>query len=142
MPKTYDPKKVVLSWNGVQFTGFFDGTFITAARNTETFSLSKGADGIGTRVRARDRSARITFTLQAESLSNDILYDLAADDERDGNVVSPCQIQDLNGNTLLYADAAWLVKPADVEFGTDASGREWMLECDELVMDGGGNPDT
>ena len=56
--KTYDPKTVMIAWDGIDLNkGIASGTFITIARNERAFSLNVGGDGGGTRVRNPDPPA-------------------------------------------------------------------------------------
>lgn len=138
MFKNYDPGRVVGNWKGIPFLGFMDGTFLTAERNEDAFSMSVGAQGDVTRVRSRNRTGTVTLTLQASSPTNDLLTAQAVLDELSGLSYGPLQIEDLNGNTLILAAVAWIKKAPSAEFATDASGREWVFECADLDMGIGG----
>jgi len=123
--RQWDPQQVYVTFKGVAILGFMDGTFIKAERNEDAFSMQVGAGGDVTRVRSRNRTGVVTITLQAASPSNDTLSGFAADDEFDGS-----------------GYGALLVKDANVpstEFAVEASGREWSIECAELLMKIGGS---
>lgn len=131
--RNYDPANVILSFRGVQITGFMDGTFVNATRNTDSFSMSVGALGDVTRVRSRDRTGRITFTVHKESPINDTLSAFLQGDEASGGGYGTATIQDLNGTTLLEAANSWLARQPDWEAAVDASGIEWMIDCETLT---------
>lgn len=138
MFKNYDPGQVVASFKGIQLLGFMDGTFISAERAEDAFEMAVGAQGDVTRVRNRNRTGTVTVTLQAASPANDLLSAQAALDELAGVGYGPLLVKDLNGTTVLEAPIAWLKKVPTVEFGDEASGREWMFDCSELIMAVGG----
>lgn len=131
--KNYDPANTILSFKGTQIVGFMTGTFITATRDTDSFSKAKGALGDTTRVRNRDRSGRVTFSVMRENPINDVLSNYLRLDELFGNGYGTLTLQDINGTTLLEAGNAWLVRQPDWESATEASAVEWMIDCDELV---------
>lgn len=135
----YDPKNIVAIWGSITLSGFIDGSFIKVERKNDTFSMQEGVLGDVTRVRSHKRSGRVTFSLMQGSLVNDLLSAAHRSDELAGDAYDAFMIQDLNGNTLLTAPNAWLVKPADTEFSNEGSPREWMLDCDELIGVTGGH---
>ena len=136
--KQWDPANVVVSFLGAILSGFADGTFIQAARNEDTWTLTKGADGEGARTRNRNGSGRITLTLLQTSLSNDVLSAAVEFDELTGEGVGPFIVKDTGGTFLGVAANAWIVKPADGELAKTLSNREWVFECDHLDIIGGG----
>jgi hypothetical protein len=140
--QNYDPKRVVVTFKGVRLTGYMSGTFVSAERETQSFSKVVGAGGDVVRVRSRNRSGTATVTLQASSPSNDVLSGFLLEDELLGTGTGPLMVKDLNGTTILEAPEAWIQKPPDVEFGDDESSREWMFDCDELIEYVGGRPST
>lgn len=137
----FDPGRVVFSYNGLRIVGYMDGTVIVAERDEDAFSASSGAGGDVVRVRSRNKMGTVTLTLQQTSPSNLELSDLFNDDEDPETATGfgEIQIDDLDGDTLLHAENAWIKKPSNVEFGTDLSGREWVFGCAELNFTVGGN---
>ena len=137
--KTYDPKQVVLTVEGVQMSGFVEGSFITVARNEDAWSLQVGTDGEGTRSKSNNKSGRITFTLMQSSDSNAIMSALALRDEVSNSGAVPVLLKDNSGDSLYMCETAWVVKFPDSTFETDATGREWVLETDVLTCYVAGN---
>ena len=137
--KTYDPKEVALIVEGVQMSGFAEGSFITVSRNADAWSLQVGADGEGTRSKSNNKSGRIAFTLMQSSDSNVIMSALALRDEVTSSGAVPVLLKDNSGDSLYMCETAWVVKFPDATFETDATGREWVLETDVLVPYEGGN---
>jgi hypothetical protein len=136
--KNYDPALISIVFKGITIQGIADGTFVKVARDENSFTKKKGAGGSTVRVRNRNRDGTITLTIQAESQTNDQLSAIVALDESTGAGVGSVQVKNLNGTTLASSAKAWLVKPADVEYATDATDREWIIECHELKMLVGG----
>lgn len=128
----YDPLRVVGSFRGIPWLGYFAGSFIKAVRTEAIFSTSVGAGGDVTRVRSRDRSGTVTLLTQAESPTNDLLSAVVQEDELFGTGFGPLMIKDLNGTTLLLSTFAWVQQWPEYEAADDASGREWSFGCAEL----------
>ena len=139
MAKTYDPKSHSLIVGGHIVTGFADGTFMTAARNNDSWALTMGADGEGARAKSNDKSGTFVFTLMQSSASNSVLSGFHNADELSNGGQIPVLVKDNNGDTVLEATTAWVRKPADVELAKEITNREWTLETDNLSMLVGGN---
>lgn len=137
--RNYDPGQIVASFNGIEILGFMDGTFILAERSEDGFAKEVGAQGDVTRVRSRDRSGSVTFTLKAESPTNDRLAEVALDDENFGIGVGELFVKDLNGTTLIESAEAWIRKIPNAEYADAATGREWVIDCAALEMSLGGS---
>lgn len=134
----YDPGSIVLSWGSILAQGYAKGTFVKVARDEDAFSKDVGADGEVSRARNRNRAGSVTFTLMQASATNDAFSAQAQADELLGTGVAPLLIKDLFGTTLLRAPNAWIRKKADVEFGKEQGDREWILDCDQLLGNVGG----
>lgn len=125
MAKNFDPKEVSITLGTHIISGYADGTFAAFAQNRDTYALTVGADGEGTRVKSNDRSGRLTVTLLKSSTSNAVLSALANADAQ-----NPCIIKDNNGSTLSSASTAWLVRQADYEYSNEETTVEWIIESD------------
>lgn len=136
--KNYDPKLVVASFRGIQVLGYFEGTFISVERSEDAFEKMVGAGGDVTRVRNRDQSGSVTFTLMAESVTNDLFSAVQVEDELFGTGFGALLVKNLNGTTLIESPIAWIRKLPTVEYADTASGREWIIDCAELLMLVGG----
>lgn len=137
--RTYDPAQVVINVDGRDISGYADGTFVNIARNADQFTLAVGADGESTRAKSNNRSGRITFTLQQSSPSNDILDEIATQDELDNTGAVPVRVEDASGTTVAQAEKMWVVKKPDSSFAKEAENREWILETGNLDYTVGGN---
>ncbi len=143
--KEYDPKQVIITWDGVAMNeGIAEGTFITIARNTRTWTISVGGDGGATRVHSNDRSVTITVTLRMGSATSESLASRVIDEEKDPPTphVAALSIKDGSGNTLHFAEQAFLDGPADDSFGTEEGSRDWVLLAPVMTMEHGGNKDA
>lgn len=141
MPPThhnYSPANILVSFRGVNITGFADGTFVNAARNEDSYSLVAGSHGDSVFVRNLNRTGLVTLTLMQSSPSNDFLSSQIAADELFGLGEGPLFIKDLNGNTLVEDQNARLMKPADSPFGKDLENREWQFGCPQMSIFTGG----
>ena len=137
--KNYDPSRYTVSFGSILIGGFNDGTFIKTSRNEDAYSVKVGGQGDVTRVRSLNKTGQITVTLLAESPTNDLLSAEAINDELTGAAYAPIMVKDLNGTTVMAAENAWIMKMPETEIATDASPREWVLECADLTMLVGGS---
>ena len=136
---TYDPGKHFANFAGFPISGYADTTFIEVERSSEAFTKSVGAGGEVCRVRNRDRSATIKFTLMASSPVNDILSAIAIADEANGSGIGVLSIRDSQGTTVLLAGNAWIKKMPKVDFAKELPNRDWELECAVLDIFVGGD---
>jgi hypothetical protein len=137
---TFDPRQVIVTCGGVPITGFVDGTFIEIEKNSDDFTLHMGTDGIGSRARSADESGKITINLQRTSLSNDVLSQLRLIDRlAPSGAPFPVMIKDLSGTSTMATGFAWVRKQPKWEDGKEISPRQWVLECNEILVYVGGN---
>ena len=136
--RNYDPGRIVMVWNGIQIQGYGPDTFVKASRNEDNFTEQVGANGDVVHVRNRNRTGKVTFTLQDASPSNDPLSAAAIADELSGLNYGALMIKDLNGTTLVQAANARIQKYADLEYAADAGTNDWVIMCAELEMFLGG----
>jgi len=127
--KTYNPSRVVVVMNGFSISGFADGTFVNITMQNDGITSQVGADGEIARAISTDRRCTVTITLQQTSPANDFLSGMFSMDVLTcGGLLGPLLIQDLCGETIFQASKAWVVKPADVEFGKEIMTRDWQIE--------------
>lgn len=139
--KTYDPKKFVIVFANIPINkGLADGTFCVVSSMKPGFSSKAGADGEVTRVRSQDRRATARITLMQTSDVNLRLSRLynADRDAVNGQGVGMFYVQDLNGDTKLEADKAYIADDPDLTLSADAETREWVIELSELGGEHGG----
>lgn len=138
--KNWNPKKAVLAITGIgQVVGYATGTMIETARDEDSFTKEHGAQGDAVRIANANRGGKITFYLQNQSPTNDLLQALLTLDELTGLGVRSASIVDLNGTLVVSAQECWIMKPADVSLaGGEAGVREWVLDCSAINYKGGG----
>ena len=136
--KNYDPGRIVLIWNSIQIQGFGPDTFVKAARNEDNYTEAVGANGDVVHTRNRNRTGKVTFTIQDASPSNDQLSAAAIADELTGLGYGALMIKDLNGTTLVQSANARIQKYADLEYAADSGTNDWIIMCAELEMFLGG----
>jgi len=134
--RTYSPKRVVCSVQGVPISGFADGTFVEVDRAEDLVTKDVGADGEVGAVISADRSGTITVTLQAVSASNDFLSGLMLPTELTGLLYTfPVQVVDASGRTVVIAPECWVKKAPKVDFAKDKGTRQWVLETGNIKWD-------
>lgn len=136
--KNFDPGRITMVWNGIQILGIGPDTFVKAVRNEDQFTEQVGANGDVVHSRNRNRTGKVTFTIQDASPTNDALSAAATADELTGLVYGALLIKDLNGTTLIQCANARIQKFPDLEYGKDSGTNDWMLMCAELEMFIGG----
>lgn len=140
MVDTYNPKKVLMTWGEVLFTGFADGTMIEAARNNQSVNLAIGSTGDGARAISNDHSGIVTATLLQTAIINGLLSAALILDEETGDGVKPLQIKTIGGLDVIFAESAWIQKPASATYAREIESREWVFETDNLNIFMGGIP--
>jgi Protein of unknown function (DUF3277) len=133
-PNPYDPGRVIITFAGNQLSGFMTGTFITADRAEDGFSIVVGPDGLATRIQNRDQHGSVQFTCQQTSASNDILASLHQQDLLFGTGIGELQVKDLNGTILVHAESAWVKKFPKITYAKEMEGREWTIDCADLQI--------
>lgn len=136
--KTYDPKQVFITFGGRTIGGFADGSFLKVERDEDAYSLTVGADGIGTRARIQNRAGKITLTLQRASDDNAILQGFAAADEASNSGVVPFFMKDNLGGDSHQATNAWIEKQPSVDYSKENTNLEWVIRTDLLISVFGG----
>lgn len=135
--RQYSPLKVVGSWVIPIPPGVIDildgaispGDFVVVETDTDAWSREVDLAGNATRVRNNNQGGRVRVTLSASSPTNTKLTKAAAADAISENVVGALVLRDLNGNTVVECDGAFLVDSPDPSFGSERGSRTWTWEC-------------
>lgn len=122
---TYDPKAVIVTFNGKIITGFADGTFIKGERNEDVYTNHVGIDGKVTRVKNNNNTGTITITLKHNSPSNRLLEKYAKSGKVGNISVTDTNFDD---DVSMGGSEAWVKKPAAFERGKEVSDREWVFD--------------
>lgn len=137
--REYRPEDVTLIFNGQIITGFAEGTFITVERDEDAYFYSPSTSGGGTRVKNANRAGKITVVLQQSSPSNQVFSDALKADEDSNDGISPALVRDNSGTDLHKAESAYVVKRPSSPYAKEISTREYILQCEVLEMNNGGN---
>ena len=132
--KTYNPKKVVVTLDGVPVEGFVPGTFINIEPNdSDGFKKQVGADGEVGRAQSNDNTHKVTITLMQTSASNAHFSSVRKTDKLTGTSVHPLSITDLNGESLHYWPEAWILGDPTWSYGNELTERQWTLDTGQIA---------
>ena len=124
---TYDPKKVIVSFGGVEIGGFGEDSMIKITPMGDGTTSMVGCSGDVVRTISPDNRQEVTLTLLQSSASNDYLSAIYQRDKRVGDGVLPLLIKDLSGRTTFFDSAAWIAKQPEINRGRTANDTEWVL---------------
>jgi hypothetical protein len=137
--RTYDPKKVIVTFGVLALSGYMDGTFITITPEGDAFEKHKGADGSIDRVNKNSYSYEVSLVLKQTAPANVSLAALKYADQASNKGILPLTIKDFSGMSLFTANAAWIRKEPNVEYGDSIAGREWIFDTGMALSTPGGN---
>lgn len=140
--RTYDPKNIILTINGIPISGYSDGTFLEIDRNEPTWNTVVGADGLVTRGKTNNFSGTLTVTLKQSSPSNDILSGIMALDEVSNTGVFPVLVKDLSGDSIYFAGSAWINQYANSTFDKAITDRQWSITLAQADIFVGSNSES
>jgi len=122
--RTYDSKECNLVINGIVITGVAEGTWIQAERSEDDFTEHVGAHGEVALAESNNFTGEITFTLEATSPSNKMLYDLSM--LRGIRSIVPAIVVDANehGGIRISSEQSRVRRPANWESGPEITQRE------------------
>ena len=148
--RTYDPKKVVVTFGTTTITGYAEGTFISIERAGDIFSTVKGADGGVDRVNNNNNIFTVEITLKQTSPTNEELTTLSIADALANAGVFQLAIKDLRTSrtaeitgidgidkAVFVAAQAWIQKDPDTEYSDAMSNRTWTFSCVGVKLDSG-----
>lgn len=137
--RTFDPKKVVITFGPTIITDYAEGTFVKIARNGDAFEQQRGADGSVDRINKNALDATVTLTLKQTSPLNAILSGILLADQISNSGVFPLVVKDLGGSSLFTAAQAYIAKDPEAEFGDSLGSREWTFKTGPAANLIGGN---
>jgi len=136
MVKSYDPKKVIVTFGGVPISGYTDGDFIEVSPNdADGFKKQVGADGEVGRSQSSDDTHNVTITLMQSSMSNQHFSATRAADKLSGKTILPLSITDLNGASLQFWPEAWIKGDPTWGFGKEMKERQWTFDTGQIAGD-------
>lgn len=135
----YDPGQVTVIIGGSPISGFADGTFVSVSFDEQQWNKVTGADGLTQRSKTNNYAGSITITLMNGSASNDVLDQIWQDDRHNNGGAVGVLIKDLSGRTIWQAENGWVQQMPDQAFSKDTENRDWVIDCDALNGNAGGN---
>lgn len=132
--RDYDPLKVVGSWTtpvGVFdiLEGRINGEFVSITRDNPNWTREQDMAGNATRVKNPSKGGSFTITLDASSPTNATFSKLMQTDDLEEGIVGVIILKDLNGDTVLEADGAFIEGPPATSFGNTRGERTWTFQC-------------
>ena len=129
---TFDPKRVIVTVNGVPITGFADGDSAVVEYDEDAWTKTTGNDGDVCRTYQNRKGAKITLRLMYGSPANAILDTFAKLDA--ATKINPVAIliKDTLGLSQAFARSAWLLKDPGMTVGREPGDKEWVYDCAEV----------
>ena len=135
---TINPKKFRGTFGPVILSGYADD-MVSIEYPDDAFEVVRGGQGEVTMVNKSVDDVQVTVTLKQSSATNDQLSVIHIADRLTGAGVFPLVFIDGSGTTLLFADAARIVKAPTVDFGNSAKDRVWTFHTGPCELHIGGN---
>lgn len=137
MAYTYNPRKVVASWSGVELKGFTKDSFISIERTSELIVPGDvGGDGNPEISLNPDKTGTLTMDFQQGSNTSRQLGAAAAASDAGNPVIGDITIVDPSGSIFAQCKGALLKKTATITQGTELNSRVWEWWCEEIIMTG------
>lgn len=136
--RTYDPKKIMLTFGTVIFTGFGE-TVVSIEPGGDAFEMAQGADGTIDRTNKNMNHYIVTVTLKQTSITNDDLSRIHIADKLSNTGKFPLTVKDLNGTSDFFAPIAWIIGDPTSDYAATSGDREWKFQTGTAVNVVGGN---
>lgn len=136
--KTVNTKKLNMTLGGIIFAGFADD-IVTIAYPEDAWDVVRGADGQVSRANKCVDDVEVTVTLKQTSDTNLRLSALFTADKLSGGGVLPFALTDGSGSTTVFADSAFIMKPADIAYGNSVKDSTWVIRTGPATVVIGGN---
>lgn len=140
MTINYDPKNVVLTYNGVIIDGFAPDTYIEIEYAERRYNTAVGVTGKGIRSKRNNRMAVVRVSLLPGSPSNLVFQAAYAADEAANAGSFPLTLNSFGTGENYASAGAWVAAEPNASFQAEAQPRVWELETDELVPTIGAAP--
>ena len=137
--RQYDPLEVVGTFvlNTGQTINILDGSispgdFVTTTKDNPRWAREFDRAGNTTRVKNNNRGGTVSVVLSASSPTNTALSLVATQDDLTESRVGALLLKDLNGNTVVEADGAFIEDIPAPSFGSTRGSRTWVWQCANL----------
>ena len=137
--RTFDAKRVIITFGTVTMVGFPEGTFVTITPSGPSFEAVGGADGTTDRVNKNADRFMIAVTLKRTSPTNQTLSNIHNADKLSNTGKLPFTVTDLGGTSEFFAPIAWIQGFPGAADSDGIETREWMFDTGIAVQNIGGN---
>ena len=122
-------------------SGYAEDSIVKVDRVTDDWELYVGADNTTTRVYKGSTATKVSLSLQQTASSNDVLSYIRNNDLATLNAsgLFSITIKDNSGRSVYFAQQAFLMGPANSEFGNTMHHREWVICAPRTQQFIGGN---
>ena len=132
--RQYSIDAVEVSWFGLDLkAGLAQGTSITEARTTASFSNKPTGMGKVVRVYNPDRSGTVSIVVDQESQTHQDLRALALADRIARNVVGPMVVRDMTSGEVFYYKNSYIATEPDETRGTESATFTWVFNFEEIA---------
>lgn len=141
-PKVYSLDHVTCNFNGIPIeSGYGDGAAIAIEKLSPDYEEKEGADGSVVIYGTNKRLYKIMITLLQTSAGNAVLSAIRQVGlDATKIVIGPLLVRDrLSDTTIHQFSKAWIKAPANAEYTTEPTNREWELRGIETEYFVGGN---
>ena len=131
--RQYDITKVEVSWFGLDLKqGLAQGTSITEARTTASFSSKPTGMGPVVRIYNPDRSGTVSIVVDQESQTHQDLRALATTDRIARNIVGPMVVRDMTSGEVFYYKNSYISTEPDETRGTESATFTWVFNFESV----------
>jgi|SRR5690606_30697011 len=123
---TYSASEVTITFGGYILQNWDK---VNIRRTIPSFRQINGIRGKNSRVRTNNTAAEIQIDLPQTSDANYIFQKIVELDEQSGNARLSITIKDSLGSEVFSSDDSFVTGYADREYGSDISGRRWVISC-------------
>lgn len=136
----YCPDDVSVLIAGVyRIEGFVDGTMIDIVKDLQPYKTFRSVDGMVGRSRVTNSTHTINLNIMASSPDNDVLTKWWQFDTATGLGQLPIMVKDSLGTGYFFSPACWIEGIPSLSYAVSAGERQWVLRCNEGLMNIGGN---
>lgn len=128
MMKTYNSKKIIMSFGTHMVSGYAEDSFVTISPAGDGVTMKQGCDGEIVRSISPNNTYLVKLELLPYSPTVSWLQNMHNKDLQDGSGCFPITIKDLTGGMLFNSETAWVTKPAERGYGKEASNRSWEIQ--------------
>ena len=141
---TYSPSDITVTLAGVKIKGFSSDNVVSISRDNPLYTSKMAMDGSVCVTRQKYSPWKIKLSLAQSSESNDFLNGLVkVVQENDIPIMEylPLIIKDNSGTSFFFAKDVWIDELPNMDYGQSLNTREWMLTCNDVEYNIGGNSD-